>query len=134
MDIFFYGLFMDTSILEKNGLRPSNPRKGWLHDYALKIGNRASLIPSAGQKSYGMVMTVDDEAAQKLYRAPSVADYIPEEVQVVTDADETITTICYNLPAESLTGTNTAYAKSLLQLAEKLDFPHHYLAHIKQMT
>ena len=50
MEVFFYGLFMDGNILLKNGIKPSNLRRGYLNDYALKIGNRASLIPCKNEK------------------------------------------------------------------------------------
>lgn len=66
MEVFFYGLFMDRAILLQNGIKPSNPRKGYLNDYALKIGNRASLVPCNNEKSYGIVMTVDNDAIHKL--------------------------------------------------------------------
>lgn len=134
MEVFFYGLFMDVTILSKNGIQPSNPRWGQLNDYTLKIGNRASLIPCKGEKSYGILMTVDPDAIQSLYVEASVADYIPEVVEVITDSNDTVSATCYNLPAESLTGTNAAYATSLHQLATRLDFPEEYLEKIKKMS
>lgn len=134
MEVFFYGLFMDHTILLKNGIRPSNPRRGCLNDYALKIGNRASLIPCRNEKSYGIVMTVDNDAVHKLYAQASVADYIPEEVNIITDTNDSITAICYNLPSESLTGTNKLYAMSLYKLAKQEGFPDDYLEKIKKMT
>ncbi|WP_411031839.1 gamma-glutamylcyclotransferase [Spongiimicrobium sp. 3-5] len=127
MEVFFYGLFMDETILLKNGIRPSNPRMGYLNDYILKIGNRASLIPCKNEKSYGIVMTIDKDAIHNLYAETSVADYIPEEVNIITNTNDSITAICYNLPSELLTGTNEAYAKSLYKLAKKLNFPDKYL-------
>jgi DeoR/GlpR family transcriptional regulator of sugar metabolism len=134
MNVFFYGLFMDTAILAKSGIYPSNLQKGYLQDYALKIGNRASLIPSTQERSYGVVITADEKSLQKLYAAPSVADYIPEEVTVHLESGDVVKALCYNLPASSLTGTNTSYAISLHSLAKKLGFPKAYLAHIKKMT
>ncbi len=134
MEVFFYGLFMDVNILSKNGIELSNPRKGYLNDYVLKIGNRASLLPSNGEKSYGIVMTVDGEAIHKLYAEPSVADYVPEEVDIITDAGDSVTATCYNLPPELLTGTNTSYALSLYELAKQEGFPDDYLAKIKGMA
>ena len=134
MEVFFYGLFMDSSILLKNGVKPSNPRSGYLIDYALKIGNRASLIPSKGERSFGVVMTVDESAVLDLYADPSVADYIPEEVNIITHENESIKAICYNLPAELLAGANASYALSLYQLAKQLGFPNEYLEKIKQMA
>ena len=61
MEVFFYGLFMDQDILIKKGINPSNPRKGYLNNYTLKIGNRASLIQCKNEKAYGIVMEVNDE-------------------------------------------------------------------------
>ena len=134
MEVFFYGLFMDEQVLCKKGVNPSNPRKGVLHDYTLKIGSRASLIPRKNENAYGIVMTIADEDVQKLYAEPSVADYLPEVVNVLTDAGDFIITTCYNLPEASLTGTNARYAESLFTLARQLGFPEKYLAQIKAMA
>ncbi|KAA3638884.1 MAG: gamma-glutamylcyclotransferase [Bacteroidetes bacterium] len=134
MDAFFYGLFMDVNVLQQNGIKPSNPRKGYLKDFALKIGSRASLIPCKGEIAYGIVMTINKEAIQNLYSEASVADYIPEEVSVITDSGDVFKAICYNLPLESLTGTNASYANSLFQLAKKLGFPDDYLEKIMEMA
>ena len=130
MEVFFYGLFMDKNILLKNGINPSNPRKGYLNNYSLKIGNRASLIQCKKEKAYGIIMTINDEEIIKLYAEKSVADYVPEKVEVITEANEHIMATCYNLPLELLEGTNELYAKSLYKLAIKLNFPKEYLSRI----
>ena len=132
MEVFFYGLFMDRDILVKKGISPSNPRKGYLPDYTLKIGNRASLIQSEKEKAYGIIMTVNDDEVVKLYAEESVADYVPEKVEVVTETNEHLMATCYNLPSELLTGTNKLYAKSLYELAKKLNFPSEYLTKISK--
>ncbi|MDT7831671.1 gamma-glutamylcyclotransferase family protein [Flavobacteriaceae bacterium S356] len=132
MNVFFYGLFMDTAILARSGIYPSSLQKGYLQDYALKIGNRASLIPSTNERSYGVVITADQESLAKLYAAPSVADYIPEEVMVHVASGGVIKALCYNLPEASLSGTNPVYAASLYKLAKKLGFPESYLEKIKK--
>ncbi len=134
MEVFFYGLFMDKDILKKNGIKPSNPRKGHLSDYALKIGNRASLVPSKNEKSYGILMTVDNDAIDRLYAETSVSDYVPEEVIIVTNSGDSVNAICHNLPPKSLTGTNKSYAASLYGLVKKEGFPDDYLEKIKRMT
>ncbi len=134
MEVFFYGLFMDPNILITNGVAPTNPRSAYLPDYALRIGNRASLISCPGERSYGIVMTVSKPAIQKLYAEASVADYRPEEVKVVTDEGDTIEAICYNLPTELLTGTNESYGQALYKLSRKLGFPKSYLDKIEKMA
>ncbi len=134
MKVFFYGLFMDQTILAKNGVEPTQIRKGYLNDYTLKIGNRASLLPCKNENAYGLVMSVDEIQIEDLYAEPSVADYVPEEVLVVMDDNESVKAWCYNLPEASLMGTNASYAKSLYELAKKLEFPEDYLIKIKSMT
>ncbi len=131
IEIFFYGLFMDIDLLSRNRLDPKNPRQGYLQNYALKIGNRASLIPSKGDRSYGLLISVNGDRIHKLYAEPSVADYIPEEVEIHLENNETVKAICYNLPLELLTGTNESYAKSLFNLAKGLGFPVEYLEKIQ---
>ncbi len=133
MEVFFYGLFMDETILSKNGIDPLNPRKGYLKDYQLKIGNRASLVPSPDNVCYGIIMNCDSNALNKLYSEPSVADYLPEDVIVFADKNEPIEARCYNLPLEKITGTNSKYATSLYALAKRLDFPEEYLRKIQDM-
>ena len=39
---------------------------------------------------------------------------------------------CYNLPADQVTGTNKDYAKLLLDVATRLDFPDSYLDQVRQ--
>lgn len=134
MEVFFYGLFMDQAILTKNGVEPSNPRKAYLDNYALKIGNRASLVAQDGERSHGIIMTVDTKALNQLYNEASVEDYIPEKVDAITESNESVNATCYNLPIEFLSGTNQTYALSLYQLARKLGFPDQYLDHIKSMS
>lgn len=116
----------------KNGIHPINPRKGYLNHYTLKIGNRASLIPCKNEKAYGMIMEISDKEISRLYAEESVADYIPEKVKVITESNEQLIATCYNLPPELLTGTNETYARSLYELAIKLDFPKAYLEKIKE--
>ena len=134
MEVFFYVLFMDVTISLKNGIKLSNPRRGYLNDYALKIGNRASLIPCKNERLYGIVITIDDDAIRHLYAEASVAGYIPEEVNIITNTNDSVMATCYNLPSELLTGTNESYAISLYKLAKQQGFPDDYLEKIKKMT
>jgi len=132
MEVFFYGLFMNKDVLIKNGVNPLNPRKGYLNDYTIKIGNRASLIPCKKEKAYGIIMTINDEELVTLYSEKSVADYIPEKVRIIMNPTESVIATCYNLPLELLTGTNELYAKSLYKLSKNLNFPDEYLSIIQK--
>ena len=59
---------------------------------------------------------------------------ISEEVNIITNTNDSITTTCYNLPSELLTGTNELYPISLYKLAKEQGFPDDYLEKIKKMT
>ncbi|MEQ8518639.1 MAG: gamma-glutamylcyclotransferase family protein [Cytophagales bacterium] len=133
MEIFFYGLFMDIKILEQNGVQIRNQGKGHLKDYKLFIGERASLIPSKGDLAYGILMNVNAKDLEALYSAPGLSDYIPEEVDIQTEDNQTRSALCYNLPKNKLSGTNSNYALALHKLATELGFPKAYLKHIERM-
>lgn len=132
MRVFFYGLFMDETILTEKGISPGNIQIGYVDGFILRIGERATLLPSKDSRSYGVVMDISIDEANDLYADDSVADYIPESVTVeLLDGGQTIAT-CYNLPADKVAGTNTKYAALLLKVASGLGFPGSYLNHIKQ--
>ena len=80
VDAFFYGLFMDTDVLRQSGVAPVNPRRAYVEDYALHIGQRATLVPRAGARAYGMVFALTHAELDRLYGAPGLETYRPEGV------------------------------------------------------
>ena len=132
MNVFFYGLFMDEALLAEKGVTPAFAAVGHVAGFALRIGERATLLRSPGARAYGVVMTVSREEAQVLYSEPSVADYVPATVTVELLNGEKVAATCYNLPGDKVTGTNQAYAEALWALARRLGLPEHYLEEIRQ--
>lgn len=130
--IFFYGLFMDRALLTEKGLHPEAVGPAVLPDYRIHIGERATLLPSAAHRAYGIVMELPDEEARALYSAPSVREYERECVQVeLLDTNEIVEASCYNLPrALALAGVNPAYAAELSQLVAALRFDLAYVEEI----
>ncbi len=130
--IFFYGLFMDRSLLVEKGLHPEMVGPAVLPDYRIHIGERATLLRSASSRAYGIVMELDDPEAGALYSEPSVRDYLRERVQVeLLDRGDVVEADCYNLPRElGLTGANPSYAAQLSRLAEALQFDAAYVEEI----
>jgi hypothetical protein len=131
MMVFFYGLFMDESLLASKGVRPAESTIGYVDQYRLHIGKRATLLPEANIRSYGVLMSITSEDAAALYSEQSVADYVAEPVVVTLPGDIQVPAVCYNLPAAKLVGTNPEYAAALLALATKLGLPDNYLRHIR---
>jgi len=130
--IFFYGLFMDWSRLTQKGLHPEVVGPAALPDYRIHIGERATLLPSASGRAFGIVMELADQEARALYSAPSVREYVRERVQVkLLDTGEAVEAYCYNLPPElGLAGANPAYASELTRLVEALNFDSAYVEEI----
>lgn len=132
MNVFFYGLFMDEALLAKKGISPSKAEVGYVDGFALRIGERATLIRSAGARSYGVMMNISSDEANELYAESSVADYVPEPVTVELADGNKVEATCYNLPVDKVTGTNRVYAEALWEVANSLGLPKHYLAEIRQ--
>lgn len=132
--VFFYGLFMDESLLASRGIVPSSATVGHVDGYGLRIGRRATLVPDETSRTYGVLMTIRAEDAEALYSQESVADYVPESVTVVLADGALEPAVCYNLPATKLEGTNSQYAKSLLLLAGRLGLPNAYLQQIRRQV
>jgi hypothetical protein len=97
----------------------------------LHIGERATLLPAEDSRSYGVVMEVTEEQADGLYSDKSVCDYVAEPVVVRLPNDRHVAAVCYNLPAEKLSGTNPRYAAELLALTTRLGMPESYLERIR---
>jgi hypothetical protein len=130
--VFFYGLFMDKSLLDSKGIYPTDSTIGYVDGFGLHIGNRATLLPEANGRAYGVVMKIASEKVSALYAEKSVADYVAEPVVVNLPGDVQVSAVCYNLPAARLTGTNPEYAAALLTLATGLGLPDSYLGHIRK--
>jgi hypothetical protein len=128
--VFFYGLFMDESLIASKGVRPLHTAIGYVDGYRLRIGRRATLEVETDGRVYGVLMTVRREELETLYSDDTVADYAPEKVSVMLASGVSESAACYLLPPGKLEGTNPAYADSLLLLATRLGFPREYLAEI----
>ena len=125
--VFFYGLFMDESLLAAKGVTSSRATVGYVDGYGLRIGRRATLVPDEGNRAYGVLMTMRADDVRTLYSEQSVADYVSEAVSVVLPDGTLESAVCYNLPESKLKGTNPQYANALLTLAGKLGLPSDYL-------
>ena len=132
MKVFFYGLFMDVDLLAKKGITPQDAVVGHVDGFSLHIGERATLLRSAGARAYGVMMEISPGEAKDLYAESSVADYVPEHVTVELMDGSKVEASCYILADDKVTGTNKDYAEALVQVANKLGLPETYVAEITQ--
>jgi hypothetical protein len=131
VDAFFYGLFMDVDILRENQVRPLNPRPAYVEGFALRIGRRATLLPTSGGRAFGMLVSLTHGELERLYSGPGLEPYRPEAVLVRTLAGELAAALCYNLPAAPLPEErNPDYAARLQAVLRKLNFPPEYVASV----
>ena len=130
--VFFYGLFMDRSLLTEKGLHPEVIGPAVLPGYRIHIGERATLLRSTASRTYGIVMNLAHAEVRTLYSEPSVREHVREAVEVqLLDTGESVQADCYNLPPElGLAGTNPNYAVELRNLAEALQFDREYIEEI----
>lgn len=130
--VFFYGLFMDESLLASKGAIATEPTIGYVDGYSLRIGERATLLPEPDSRAYGVLMKVPSDDITALYSEQSVAEYVAEPVVVTLPGGILVPAVCYNLPTAQLVGKNPEYAAALLALATKLGLPDSYLRHIRK--
>ena len=125
---FFYGLFMDVAVLRNSGAVPADPRPAYVDDFALRIGQRATLIPSAGARAYGMLIALTHSELERLYSAPGLDLYRAEAVLVRLLGGGSLPALCYNLRVEPEAGErNPDYALRLQRVLRDLNFPSEYV-------
>ena len=130
--LFFYGLFMDADLLREQGANPVNVRHAAVSGWALRIGQRATLVRQDGARSYGTVMDLTHEEIDRLYSVPSLAAYRPEPVLAETGGGSVIAALAFTLPvAPAPHERNAAYAEKLRAVARKLSLPADYVASIE---
>ena len=128
IDVFFYGLFMDIDILRESGAAPVNPRRAYVDGFALRIGQRATLIASVGDRAYGMLFALTHFELERLYAAPGLEEYRPEAVLTQTLEGAPAPALCYNLrEAPQPHERNPEYVARLKEVLGNLDFPQEYL-------
>ena len=128
-NVFFYGLFMDAAVLEAKGVRGTGSRQGVVRDWALRIGQRATLVPAPGGAVHGVVTAVPLPELDRLYAEASVQMYRPVAVLVEAAAAEVapVAALAYVLPEPPAPEErNPEYAAKLRALAERLGLSGHY--------
>ena len=131
VDGFFYGLYMDLDVLREAGVTPQNPRRAYVDDFALRIGQRATLLPSAGARAYGMLYALTHAELERLYTAPGLEQYRPEAVLAQPLDGAPVPALCYNLrEAPRSEERNPASVERLRRALTRLEFPPDYIASV----
>jgi hypothetical protein len=125
-EVFFYGLFMDTVVLEAKGIRRPEGRLGVVRNWALRIGHRATLVPDPEGAVHGVLMSLPLPDVAQLYAEASVQMYRPMAV-LVEGHGTVVPALAYVLPEPPAPEErNVEYAARLRALAERLGLPIEY--------
>ena len=131
MEVFFYGLFMDESLLREKGLKPEGRRLASVENFRLVIGERATLAPCDGGEVHGLLFSLTRREVDALYTEASVSAYRPEAVCAQLCDGTYVPALCFNLPAPPAPAErNPQYASKLKALAARLGLPADYVASI----
>lgn len=132
INVFFYGLFMDAELLRAKGADPANIRMASVPGFALRIGQRATLLPAPDGRAYGILMELSHAEIEQLYSDPSVSAYKPEAVVADVDDGSRVPALCFNLPdAPGADEANPDYAARLCDLGRQLGLPSAYIENIR---
>ena len=132
INVFFYGLFMDVELLLSKGAHPTHPRPARVPGFALRIGQRATLVPNAESFAHGMIFELSHADIENLYSEASVSAYRAEAVLAQLADGSDIPALCFNLvvpPAQD--EANPEYAAKLRDLALRLKLPPEYVDSIR---
>lgn len=132
VDVFFYGLFMDQELLRNKGLSPQDAELAVVQEWALRIGERAAVVPEPGARVHGVVMSLPLPELERLYAEPSVSAYQPQAVVAHLAGGGRLAALCYTLPVPpSPAERNPEYAARLRAVAKKVGLPAEYVASLR---
>ena len=131
VDVFFYGLFMDQDLLRSKGLLPESAERATVADMALRLGERATLVPASGGRVHGVICSLTSAELDRLYSEPSVEAYAPQAVLAHVESGGLVTALCYVLlnPPAAIE-RNAEYTAKLRTVARKLGLPSEYVESI----
>jgi hypothetical protein len=123
---------MDADFLRGKGADPINIRAACVPGFALRIGQRATLLRIPDARVYGILMELTHVEIEQLYSEASVRAYRPEAVLAELTDGSRVPALCFNLlvppgPEEA----NPEYAAKVRDLARRLGLPSGYAESIR---
>ena len=101
-----------------------NVRPACVPDFALRIGQRATLLRVPEARVHGILMELTHAEIEQLYSEPSVRAYRPEAVLAELTDGSRVPALCFNLPVPpGPEEVNSDYATKLRDLARRLGLP-----------
>jgi hypothetical protein len=123
---------MDADVLRAKGVEPVKIRPACVLGFALRVGQRATLVRNPDVSAYGILMELTHDEIERLYSEASVRAYRPEAVLCELGDGSQVPALCFNLvvPPGS-EEANSDYAAKLRDLARRLGLPSNYVERIQ---
>ena len=121
--VFFYGLYMDPTILQQCKVEPRAAKIASAKGYQLRIGHKATLLRKPDAVAHGIVYSLTHAEINALYQGAGLTEYVAEAILVESNG-ETFAALCCNLlspPAED--ESSPEYTQKLITTMIKLDVP-----------
>ena len=123
---------MDADVLRTKGANPVSIRPASVPGFALRIGQRATMLRTPNARVYGILMELSHVEIEQLYSEASVRVYRPEAVLAELADGSCVPALCFNLleppaPEEA----NSEYAAKLRDLSHRLGLPSSYVESIQ---
>jgi Gamma-glutamyl cyclotransferase, AIG2-like len=132
IEVFFYGFFMDADLLRTKGAHPVNARPACVPGFALRIGQRATLLRIPDACAHGILMELTHAEIEQVYSEASVRAYRPEAVLAELTDGSRVPALCFNLPVPpGPEEADSEYAAKLRDLARRLGLPSDYVESIQ---
>jgi Gamma-glutamyl cyclotransferase, AIG2-like len=132
IDTFFYGLFMDGQVLKDAGVTPRSARRASAGGFTLAIGKRATLVRAPGSIAWGMVYALTPDELARLYGAPGLEAYQPQDIEVALENRAIIPARVYILPHPPAPDErNPDYAEKLKAALTRPGMPADYVAGVE---
>ena len=120
---------MDPEVLRGHGVDCGEGRRARVDGHALRIGERATLVPEEGAHAWGMAYGLDAAQLQALYCADGLEAYAPTVVTVHFEDGGSAPAECWVLAAAPEDHErNPEYARKLREALARLHFPADYVA------
>ena len=134
---FFYGSYINLSVLREVDLVPRRVEVAWLPGFDLEIRPLANLVPSTGRCAYGILATATHPELSRLYdHARDVLGgvYRPRAVLAHTLSGQLEPALCYIAPELSGAPASSEYVARIAEPAREFGFPGWYVERIESFA
>lgn len=131
---FFYGSYMNLSVLKEISLIPERWETAKLNGFEIRIQPRANLVATDRHCVYGIIATATHDELARLYAHAQNTlgeTYLPEAVLVETIGGKWTPALCYIATAMQARPAENDYIDRIVNPAKEYGFPSWYIEHLE---